>query len=410
MSATRADAMAPQLELPREQLGRLTPISRPGGQGRVHWPQHQPPGLAGAAVVKLYRHPPPAEAASVLADMVAFRSGLDPAQRAQLDLVSAWPLAIVTARGCPIGIVMHDVTARFSVPFVMPSGRRESVLLSLEHLLGADRYLRDRGLDVMLDTVTRTLVAERVSAALAQLHRHAIVASDIAPSNLLVSFNGTGPAICFIDCDSMVFRGRQGLEPVETGDWEMPADFAEPPRTRAADVYKLGLVVLRLFARCHDARSLAPHLRHVPVGVRDLLYRALARDAANRPPAGEWQRALRGLLASYDLNSRHPGPLPRPISHPVAAPVATAAGNGGAARTSGRPAASASQPVSALWLRPAVVVLWMIAGIAVLALILTRLFAGAIPTPSTQYQNHSSGPTAIYRYSPLGDQYYVPGR
>ena len=30
----------------------------------------------------------------------------------------------------------------------------------------------------------------------------------------------------------------------------------------------------------------------------------------NRPPAGEWQRALRGLLADGRLNERYPGPVP----------------------------------------------------------------------------------------------------
>ena len=106
---------------------------------------------------------------------------------------------------------MRDVSARFAAPFVMPSGRRESVLLTLEHLLGTDAYLQMRGLGVRLDTFTRAEVAERICDALAFLHRHAIVASDIAPNNLLVAFGaGDEPEVCFIDCDSMVFHGRSG--------------------------------------------------------------------------------------------------------------------------------------------------------------------------------------------------------
>lgn len=392
------------IELQLEELGRLTPISRLGGQGRVHRPDRQPSTLGGDVVVKLYRRPPPDPAAGVLTDMVMFRWELDPAERAQLDLVTAWPLALVTERGRPVGIVMHDASARFTVPFTMPSGRRESVLLSLEHLLGADSYLRARGLDVALDTTTRTLVAERVSCALGQLHRHAVVASDIAPSNLLVSFNsfnsfnGGAPAVCLIDCDSMVFRGRQGLTPVETGDWDIPADFAEPPRTRAADSYKFGLVVLRLFARSHDARSVAPHLRQIPVGVRDLLHRALARDAANRPPAGEWQRALRELLASHDLNQRYPGPVvrPRPVPPPVPVPAPVADRVGHQMRP--RPASQRAKPAGSLWLRPAVVLLWMIAGIAVLALVLSRLFAATVPQPPSQpFQSSPSQAAPAYQ-------------
>ena len=187
-----------------------------------------------------------------------------------------------------------------------------------------------RGLGVRLDTFTRAEVAERICDALAFLHRHAIVASDIAPNNLLVAFGESDePAVCFIDCDSMVFCGRQALASVQTGDWEIPATFAEPPSTRAADAYKLGLVVLRLFARSHDARAPAPHTRYVPAELHGLLARALSDDAVNRPPAGEWQRALRGLLADGGLNERYPGPVPVVRAAASASP---AAGGPGARR------------------------------------------------------------------------------
>ena len=94
------------------------------------------------------------------------------------------------------------------------------------------------------------------------------------------------------------------------GDWDLPPAFGEPADTRAADAYKLGLVILRLFARSHDARAPAPHLRYVPVELRDLLYRSLSDAAVNRPAAGEWQRALRGLLG-WAGSSAIPGRRPR---------------------------------------------------------------------------------------------------
>ena len=299
-----------------EEFGELEPISRFGGQGRVYRPAVVPAGLGdGSVVVKVYRRAPPAGAGSVLTEMVAWSHLLEPDQRAALYRVAAWPLAVVRAGEVAAGIAMRDVRGRFSVPFAMPSGRRERVLLTLEHLLGSDSFLQMRGLGVTLDTFTRTEVAERICDALAFLHRHAIVASDIAPNNLLVAFGaGDEPEVCFIDCDSTVFLGRQALTSVQTADWEIPAAFDESPNTRAADAYKLGLVVLRLFARSHDARSLGAHVPHVPLELHGLLARALAGDAVNRPPAGEWQRALRGLLADGRLNERYPGPAPAPRS------------------------------------------------------------------------------------------------
>ncbi len=402
-------AAAALRELPLEAFGELTPISRLGGQGRVYRPAQTPMAAACALVVKLYRRAPPAEAARVLTEMVAWRGSLDVAERARLDALTAWPLRVVSSAALPVGIVMQDVTPRFLVPFVMPSGRSAEVLLALEHLLGADSFLRSRGLDVALDTVTRARIAERISATVGFLHRHGIVASDIAPSNVLVSFRAGAVAVCLIDCDSMVFRGRQALASVETGDWDIPAEFGEPPLTRAADAYKLGLVVLRLFARSHDARSLAPHLRHVPVELRDLLYRALAPDAANRPPAGEWQRALNELLANRYVNERYPGPAPAVRLGPLPATGAPASaarapvgsGPGGVPvgatpqrlgaglarprRAAAAPAvtpaiAAALPPMRVRALRVAVMFLWLFAIAIVAGLVISRVFAATVPT------------------------------
>jgi eukaryotic-like serine/threonine-protein kinase len=398
------------LEVP--EFGELAPISRFGGQGRVYRPAVVPAGLGSEpVVVKLYRRAPPAGAGHVLSEMVAWGHLLADDQRAALQRRGAWPLAIVRSGGAAAGIVMRDVRGRFSAPFVMPSGRRENVLLTLEHLLGADNFLQLRGLGVRLDTFSRAEVAERICDALAFLHRHAIVASDIAPNNVLIAFGaGDEPEVCLIDCDSMVFHGRQALTPVQTGDWELPAAYAESPNTRAADGYKLGLVVLRLFARSHDARAADPYLQCVPAELRGLMGRALDADAVNRPPAGEWQRALRGLLADGRLNERYPGPAPTPRvvvrrASPAPDPVPAVV------------AAPALQPNGALWLKRAVAVAWIVAGTAVLLLLLSRLFASAVPVPdggnAGAVSQSQFGPGAnspyIYQYGYPRQRSFLPG-
>jgi hypothetical protein len=398
-------ALAPAGGRPRgvcvEDLGELVPVSRAGGQGRVYRPQFAPASLAdGPVAVKLYRRAPPAGAGAVLTDMVAWGRTLAPDERAGLHAVTAWPLSVVHAGPRAAGIIMRDVSGRFAVPFVMPSGRRERVLLTLEHLLGADGYLQLRGLGVRLGTTRRAQVAERVCAGLAFLHRHGIAASDIAPNNLLVAFGGA-TEVCFIDCDSMVFHGRGALLSVQTGDWDIP--FAERPDTRAADAYKLGLVILRLFARSHDARAPAPHLRCVPVELRDLLYRSLAEAGVNRPTAGEWQRALRGLLADGGLDERYPGPAPAPRlvpavaepPAPAARPVAVAA-----AQAPRAPARPAPAPAAGRWLQRSVVVLWILAGSIVLLLVLSRLFAAAVPVPDPGAGSPAGAGVGPYYYSP----------
>lgn len=392
----------------QEDLGELVAVSRAGGQGRVYRPQFAPAALGpGPVVVKLYRRAPPPGAADVLREMVTFGRSLGSDQRAWLHAISAWPLAVVHAGAPAAGIVMRDVTGRFAVPFVMPSGRRERVLLTLEHLLGADRYLELRGLGIRLDTARRAEVAERASAGLAFLHRHGIAAGDIAPNNLLVAF-GRATEVCFIDCDSMTFRGRGALACVQTADWDLPPGFGERPGTRAADAYKLGLAVLRLFARSHDARSPAPHLRFVPVELRDLLYRSLGAAAVNRPSAGEWQRALRALLAEGQLNQRYPGPAPAPARRAPAAivaspaiPVVARAAPVHAAPVRPAPAWAGPSRAAGLWLRRAVVTLWIVAGAVVLLVVLSRMFAAAVPVPESDPTLGSpagAGVPRTYRY------------
>jgi hypothetical protein len=376
-------APAGSYDIPVEAFGRLTAVSRAGGQGRVHRPALVPDELVGGpVVVKLYHRQPPAGATDALAEMVAWGHSLDPERRAWLHRVAAWPLATVSSGGRLAGVAMEDVRGRFAVPFLMPSGRAQPVLLALEHLLGGDWYLERRGLPVRLGTATRAYVAERIAGVVAFLHREAIVIGDLAPSNVLIRFGRTAE-VCFIDCDSMVFRGRRALSSVETGDWNMP--YSEPAGTRAADAYKLGLVVLRLFARSHDARGAEPHLRHVPAPLRPLLVRALDPEPAARPTASEWQRALAHVVSEGGLDERYPGPALHP---PVARPVRRTA----AAPRTAVPAPAFRAPPRG----PLSPLLWLALVIAFILLV-AQLFA-ALPA---QQATDSSG----------GGQYYyvVPG-
>ena len=207
----------------------------------------------------------------------------------------------------------------------------------------------------------------------------------------------------------MVFRGRGALPSVQTGDWDIP--FAEPPDTRAADAYKLGLLILRLFARSHDARAPAPHLRYVPVELRDLLYRSLGEAGVNRPTAGEWQRALHGLLADGGLDERYPGPTPAPRVG-VAGAAAPPAGVPRVRHTPAPPwwprrPLPAAAPAAGQWLQRSVVVLWILAGSIVLLLVLSRLFAAAVPVPDPGAGSPAGAGAGPYYYSP---GYYPGGR
>jgi serine/threonine protein kinase len=239
---------------------------------------------------------------------------------------------------------------------------------------------------VNLNTDVRTWVAAQISGALAVLHQQGIVVGDLAPSNLLVGLR-RDVEVCFVDCDSMVFRGRRALGAVETGDWNVPE--GEPSDTHAADDYKLGLVILRLYSRTHDARAAEPHLRHLPAPVRPLLLRALGPVPAGRPPAGEWQRALAGLAAAGGLSERYPGPARRPLAPPPRRPPPR------------RPAPAQAPAFHASGRRSASPMLWL-ALVLVLILLMTRLLAAL----ADQQGWGASGPAP---QQPL-HYYVVPGQ
>ena len=183
--------------------------------------------------------------------------------------------------------------------------------------------------------------------------------------------------------------------------------------TRATDAYKLGLIVLRLFARSHDARAGARHLRHVPAELHELLIRALGADAANRPPAGEWQRALHSLVATGTVNQRYPGPVtPRPATRPAgpaprrpapapAAPVRAAHGPGPPARAARRAPTSRGNKTHPLTLA------WVVLAAVIFALLLARLLADAVPAQDSFGSGQSGTPTYQY-YPPTGGGAGIP--
>ncbi len=67
--------------------------------------------------------------------------------------------------------------------------------------------------------------------------------------------------------------------------------------------------------------------------------------------------------------------------------------------------APAAAPAAGLWLQRSVVVLWILAGSIVLLLVLSRLFAAAVPVPDSGAGTSAGAGPGPYYYSPG----YYPG-
>ena len=276
-----------------------------GGQGTVHEIDSSPVSWPSTAVAKLYNQPLDARALAAFDKRTDWALDLPATAAADLYGAASWPFAAIERQGRLAGIVMPDERPSYQVTMKLPSGSFEDVLMSLEHLLEKDGYT-DRRFKLPSDTRIRTTLAERLASSLAILHRHSIVASDLSQSNVLVRLLKPY-AVTLIDCDSMNFQGESSLKTVETPNWDIPEHWREPPSSRAADSYKLGLAILRLFARKQTVRELDQAEEHVPKELRPLLLAALARDPSRRPAAGAWQASLRQLVLT-DLNRYYPGP------------------------------------------------------------------------------------------------------
>jgi hypothetical protein len=285
----------------RSQLGTLTKIGE-GGQGDIF--------QLGPAVSKLVKYdapvvakkyhahkPPRAGAADALVGRATWIRSCDEQARTELLQAAAWPLAVVKDGASLWGIVMPDMRPRYAAQMTLPSGGVKQILVSLEHVLKDDPYLKRR-FDVAFDNSSRARVAEAMAKSLAILHRHGIVASDLSQANVLVGLKKPHH-VTFIDCDSMVFQGREALTVVETPGWYMTGKFGEQPTTKAADQYKLALAIMRLFARSQSVTGLDDVLPGAGVKVRDLVPDALhasitkAMTVKQRPTAGAWGQVLR---------------------------------------------------------------------------------------------------------------------
>ena len=135
--------------------------------------------------------------------------------------------------------------------------RREAVLLTLEHLLGADWVLADCAGWAYVSTRSRARrwpsgSATRWASCTATRSWRATSRRTTCSSR---SAPATGPSVLHRLRLDGVPRAPGACMRADGGLGHSAAEFGEPPNTRAADAYKLGLVILRLFARSHDARA-----------------------------------------------------------------------------------------------------------------------------------------------------------
>lgn len=261
------------------------------------------------AIFKEYRRPASIDGAA-LEERVAFFDSLDESSRSTLFATSAWPLAVVYDHGTVCGYVMLDVPDQYRVVMKLPSGP-ELRVATVAHLLNPDSFLRH--IELSLNDRLRSEILHDVGETLSFFHAAGIIVGDFSANNLL--FNSSSrPKGFYLDCDSMRLRGRDVSAQVETVDWTLPTP-REPMGTAEADVYKFGLLVIRLYSGSQSLRVL--DRARLPPVLLEIAKSSLSPRPEDRPKASDWLEPL--VLAAY--SARDTVPRRYPVSIRVPAPV-----------------------------------------------------------------------------------------
>ena len=296
-----------------------------GGQGTVYLVTNKKISTDGGAgwdaVYKEYSAAVlPGLDAGALASMVNLLSERSREEGRWLCEKAAWPAAVVERQGHACGFLMRAVPDRFQ--FVLPglaAGSAGSTrLANLEYLLNDDAYVASIGLKI--SDRTRLLLLADVAATLARLHRIGIAVGDLSPKNLLFSTDSQ-PECFVIDCDAMRLRGATVLPQAETPDWQVPA--GQEKATQASDVYKLGLLAIRLFARDQTATDPAA-LTAIDPALGNLARSSLDADPAQRPTFDLWAEQLSAAIPTASTApAAATATAPKPGGRPAASPNGT---------------------------------------------------------------------------------------
>ncbi|MEU8007715.1 hypothetical protein AB0B66_41705 [Catellatospora sp. NPDC049111] len=242
--------------------------------------------------------------------MVEFRENLSRDERAEIDEVAVWPLAMVLEKGKDVGVVIELIADEFFVA-ARPPDRQ---LFELGFLCVSANYFTRMGIDpaVTGDEVMRLAVAMRLAFAIEVVHRHRLVFGDLHLKNAVAA---TRPLarVLLMDCDGIAELGNQQRVQLHGLGFKPPEITAglQKLQDQETDVYKLGLCIVKMLSPGPGATQATDPAKTAP-GLLDaegvgLLQRAVGRDRTSRPQAHEIRaylvRRLRSMIQLPEILS-----------------------------------------------------------------------------------------------------------
>jgi hypothetical protein len=336
--------------VPRIELSTLNLGSRlgKGGQGQVSEVSNIQLNKQWHTVLKEYS--PEAKQklhVAALETIAGFPATLPHQDGQWLHETTAWPAAVVQDHGAACGFLMRAVPPAFYFDYQTQTRGAHKKIADVAFLLNPETYVRSSG--IAITDRDRLRLLRSVAAVLSRLHDFRITVGDFSPKNLLFSLT-PAPSCFLIDCDAVQLRGSSVLAQVETPDWEAPD--GEPRATAASDVFKFGLLAIRLFAHDQSSRDTTA-LAAVSPELGRLAQLSQHHHPRQRPSPATWMTALNtAVLSATAATTRRPA-TPRPTATPprISVPIPTtypAAARPGlyprTARPAAPPAAAAAPP------------------------------------------------------------------
>ncbi|HTJ71248.1 MAG TPA: hypothetical protein VL551_27140 [Actinospica sp.] len=275
----------------------MTPIAK-GAVGQVY--RLQSPKIAGLNQALAYKEILPGlpaqardEAVHSMEATVAMRDAMDPADRAELDRITTWPLAVVEEQGRTVGTLMPLIPSEFFVTVTIGGNPPEKEVFAYGYLSSAQDAISKMGIDRSLadDPLVRMSLAAQLAYVIGLLHKHGIVYGDISLQNVAIALDGH-PRLLVLDCDAAAHVNDQKRHQYHSPAFSPPENLsgAQQKQDLKTDVYKLGLCVLRGLLTGRGVTQLTdPSVLDKVLDQQGvaLITRALSKNRDDRPTAKE---------------------------------------------------------------------------------------------------------------------------
>lgn len=311
--------MAVHQRLNKKDLPDLAHLDT-GGQGSVYSTTLQLKNPPCELVYKEYRQDIASGLdESILLSMIDYIKTIPQRDALRIISICSWPLFLVEdgSPGRTAGFLMPRVPSKFDGLQIRTVKGPTSTIGEIQHLLNSEDQLRKR-YSLSLTEGLRYNLLSKVASALSTLHQRQIVVGDLSPKNLLFSLNPSCE-VYFLDADAMRFQGRSALPQVETPGWSIAEAYpSETLATTSSDIYKLGLLALRLLLGSQNASQNQSLPTSIPRPVRSLIQESLSRMSHNRPSLKEWMDVLQPLSTDVAAQPQTPNHAQISRSIPVA--------------------------------------------------------------------------------------------